>query len=186
MNNVLIIFDLEATCGEDLPKHKREIIEVGAVKVLDGNVIDTFQKFIKPKNHNQLSQYCKDLTHISQKEIDGASHPKEVLQTFIEWAGNAVFASWGDFDANIMQKELHKNKLTATTIIQFVNLQRIYMAVKKLPLSISLSDALKKEHIVNEANLHRAYDDAFNTYKIYKKNETKINAMMSQYYSKLR
>ncbi len=182
----IIIFDIEATCNLTLPINKREIIEIGAVKILNGEIVDSFQSFVKPKKNNQLSLYCKDLTHIEQSQIDSADTPKEVLLRFIEWADDAIMASWGDFDSKILQKELHKNKIDANKIVQFVNLQRMYMAVKKIPLAISLSDALKKEHIKNDMSQHRAYDDSFNTYKIYKNNLSKIDDMMKQYYSKLR
>jgi inhibitor of KinA sporulation pathway (predicted exonuclease) len=185
MNN-LIIFDLEATCSSTLPVNKREIIEIGAIKVVDGNIVDSFQSFVKPKRNNQLSNYCKSLTHIKQEQVDNALSPKDALSNFLTWAGEAIFASWGDFDSKIIQKELHKNKIYETAIIEFVNLQRMYMAVRKLPSAISLVDALKKERIENEVEQHRAYDDALNTYKIYKKNASKIDAMMTQYYSKLK
>ena len=185
MNN-LIIFDLEATCSSTLPVNKREIIEIGAIKIADGNIVDSFQCFVKPKKNSQLSNYCKSLTHITQEQIDNASLPQEALSNFLTWAGKSVFASWGDFDSKILQKELHKNKISEIEIVEFVNLQRMYMAVRKLSTAISLVDALKKEHIKNEVEQHRAYDDALNTYKIYKKNASKIDAMMTQYYSKLK
>ena len=61
-----VCIDLETT-GLN-PKRDR-IIEIGAVKVRDGKVVETFQQLIDPKQ--QLEERVEELTGISSKELEG-------------------------------------------------------------------------------------------------------------------
>ena len=181
MSKSLVVFDIEATCDVKLPKNKREIIEIGALKIIDGMIVDKFSKLIKPKRNSQLSTYCKELTHISQEDINLASGPKEVLLEFIEWAQDAILAAWGDFDEDIVKRELHKNKIAFD--LRFINLKKVYLSVKKFPQTYSLQDSLKKEKLIFDGTQHRAYDDAYNTYLLYQKNKQQIDEMIKRIYS---
>jgi inhibitor of KinA sporulation pathway (predicted exonuclease) len=183
MAKSLIIFDVEATCDINIPKQKRELIEIGAVKIENGNIVDRFQKLIKPKKNSILSNYCKELTHISQEEIDFADTPLNVLQSFLEWSRNSVLGSWGDFDPDIIKRELHKNKIILPNDISFINIKKVYLSIKHFPSTYSLQDSLKKEKIVFNGTQHRAYDDAYNTYLIYQKNKQQMNDMIKKLYS---
>ena len=82
-----IIFDLEATCIEDRSiQFTNEIIEIGAVKLDEQlNQIDTFQLFIKPTLNPILSDFCIDLTTITQAEVDQGEDFKDALQHFANW-----------------------------------------------------------------------------------------------------
>ena len=181
MSKPLVVFDIEATCDIKLPKNKREIIEIGALKIVNGIIVDKFSKLIKPKRNPKLSTYCKELTHISQEDIDLASNPKEVLLDFIEWAQDAILAAWGDFDEDIVKRELHKNKIEFD--LYFINLKKVYLSVKKFPSTYSLQDSLRKEKLAFDGTQHRAYDDAYNTYLIYQKNKQQMDDMIKKIYS---
>ena len=183
MAKSLIIFDVEATCDINIPKQKRELIEIGAVKIENGNIVDHFQKLIKPKKNSILSNYCKELTHISQEEINFADTPLTVLQSFLEWSRNSVLGSWGDFDPDIIKRELHKNKIILPSDIAFINIKKVYLSIKHFPSTYSLQDSLKKEKIVFNGTQHRAYDDAYNTYLIYQKNKQQMDEMIKRIYS---
>ena len=178
----IIIFDIEATCDALLPKNKREIIEIGAVKIIDGEIVDKFQRFIKPKRNSTLSKYCMDLTHISQNDVDNADAPNVVLDEFVTWCKNSILAAWGPFDSEILSRECKKNKVLLNDEL-FINIKKIFLATKHLPMETSLADSLKKEHIDFDGQQHRAYDDAFNTYLIYRKNLLKMDKMMAALYS---
>jgi inhibitor of KinA sporulation pathway (predicted exonuclease) len=183
MSTALIIFDVEATCDINLPKQKRELIEIGAVKIRDNVVIDTFSELVKPKKNSTLSNYCKNLTHISQEDINLADEPVNVLMRFIEWSKDCVLGSWGEFDADIIKKELHKNKVNLINDLHFINIKKLYLSVKHFPNTYSLQDSLKKEKIKFSGTQHRAYDDAYNTYLIYQKNKARIDEMIKLLYS---
>jgi inhibitor of KinA sporulation pathway (predicted exonuclease) len=183
MTKSLIIFDVEATCDVNIPKQKRELIEIGAVKIENGHIVDTFQMFIKPRKNHILSNYCKELTHISQEDINSAEEPNIVLQQFLEWSQNCVLGSWGDFDPDIIKRELHKNKIILPNDIAFINIKKVYLSIKHFPSTYSLQDSLKKEKIVFNGTQHRAYDDAYNTYLIYQKNKQQMDDMIKKLYS---
>ena len=73
MNHLVV--DLEATCcnRNSFPRTEMEIIEIGAVMTdSQFEVIDEFQSFIKPVRHPELTDFCKELTTISQQEVDSA------------------------------------------------------------------------------------------------------------------
>ena len=68
-----IVVDVEATCTDknEFPREEMEIIEIGAVCLdSDNNVRDTFQTFIRPLKHPQLTEFCKELTTIKQTDVD--------------------------------------------------------------------------------------------------------------------
>ena len=69
-----VCIDLETT-GLN-PKRDR-IIEIGAVKVRNGQITDTFQQLIDPKQ--QLEERVEILTGISSKELEGQPTIQEVL-----------------------------------------------------------------------------------------------------------
>ena len=71
---VYIVMDVEATCwerGTDL--NSQEIIEIGAVK-LDGSLelLGQFDSFVRPLQRARLSQFCTNLTTITQEDVESA------------------------------------------------------------------------------------------------------------------
>lgn len=136
-----VVFDIEKTCWMETEAdlHQSEIIEIGAVK-LDGNLdtISTFSELIKPSFNAKLSDYCRNLTHISQKEVDNAESLNVVVKSFEEWIGTDTenIYSWGLQDKNqvideVSLKGFHGNiiKLMEERYIdmqqQFMNLNGI-------------------------------------------------------------
>ena len=66
-----IVVDLEATCGDSIAHHHREIIEIGAVMVNRQFQIESeFQTFVKPIANPKLTDFCTQLTSIPQTTID--------------------------------------------------------------------------------------------------------------------
>ena len=67
--------DLEATCWDfnDPAKQPHQIIEIGAVLLNENyNYISEFDHFIKPRDNQTLTEFCKDLTSIKHEDIDSA------------------------------------------------------------------------------------------------------------------
>ncbi|MNT93132.1 sporulation inhibitor KapD [compost metagenome] len=81
-----------------------ETIEIGLV-VIDLEtleVVDKFQRFVRPRINPILTDFCKQLTSIQQADVDGASIYAEVgqeLAACIARYPDAVWASWGNYDA---------------------------------------------------------------------------------------
>lgn len=111
-----IICDLEATCwaGERRPD-KMEIIEIGAVKLASaaGPVLDDFCAFVRPLLEPSLSDFCRELTGITQADVDGAESFPVVLQRFLAWMGEPplVFCSWGRYDLNQLRQDCARHNI---------------------------------------------------------------------------
>ena len=77
-----IITDLEATCWENTRNTNRmEIIEIGAVEMLSARGSNTreFSRFVRPVVEPQLSAFCKQLTSISQADVDQVEVAKNTV-----------------------------------------------------------------------------------------------------------
>lgn len=83
-----VVFDVETT---GLSNQYDKIIELAAVKVHDGEIIDKFERFSNP--HERLSDTIKNLTHISDDMLVDAPEIDEVLTEFKEWVGDAIFVA---------------------------------------------------------------------------------------------
>ena len=93
-----IIVDLEATCWEVVDRKDMEIIEIGAVVLSPNKNLDKeFTAFVRPIMKPILSDYCKKLTTISQKDVDSAETFNVVFPKFLQWIGIEPFylCSWG-------------------------------------------------------------------------------------------
>ena len=80
-----IIFDLESTCWKSNPgeRRKREIIEIGAVKLDDQfQTVDEFQQFVRPTINRHLTKFCMSLTSISQHDVKSAQPLETVIRQF--------------------------------------------------------------------------------------------------------
>ena len=72
----ILVVDLEATCCDlhSIPRHQMETIEIGAVMVDQKSlsIVDEFQTFIKPRRHPIFTDFCLQLTSITQDQVDTA------------------------------------------------------------------------------------------------------------------
>lgn len=77
-----------------------ETIEIGLMVIdLESlEIVDEFQRFVRPQINPILTDFCKQLTSIQQADVDGARTYVEVgeeLRAFIAQYPNAAWASWG-------------------------------------------------------------------------------------------
>lgn len=193
-----IIFDLEATCfdgGVKAPQgFKNEIIEIGAVKISEnGLIIDEFQCFIKPKKFPQLSNFCKWLTSISQKDIDEAYYFPDCLHSFLTWStGEDIawdnmeviktlpvkFVSWGYYDRSQLRDDCYIHGINQHWIDESNHMSLKHKHAEwtnlKHKRGIGLGGACKFEKIEFEGTAHRGIDDARNIAKIFVKYLDKV------------
>jgi inhibitor of KinA sporulation pathway (predicted exonuclease) len=199
MNKTYIIVDLEATCYDkiDINKPKgfiNEIIEIGAVKCNEnGDIIDEFQCFVKPKKFPILSNFCKELTSIKQEDIDIAYFFPDCMHSFILWAtnidydynnvndiinSNVTFISWGEYDRRQFRNDSELSNINENWIssLNHKSLKHLHSEWNKLnyPKGIGLGRACKFENIEFTGTAHRGIDDAKNIAKIFKKYITKF------------
>jgi len=78
-----IVFDLETT---GLSSYEHEIIEIGAIRVLDNEVVATYSNLIKPKNH--IPYYITNINGISNQMVMNAPKIDCVLMEFLDFVGD--------------------------------------------------------------------------------------------------
>ena len=103
-----VVFDLETTGL--YPKSGDSIIEVGAVKVSDGNIIDRYDELINPGK--TLSDEIINITGIKNDMLEGKRNEEEVIKDFMQWAGDLpMVAHNARFDISFMDEAYLKYKL---------------------------------------------------------------------------
>ena len=165
-----IILDLEATCWKN--KHgKNEIIEIGAVKFdHQFKKVDEFCQFIKPIINPQLSDFCKELTTITQVEIDGSENYPTVIEKFKKWINtdeSYILCSWGFYDKNQFEKDDKLHGLTSDWVQNHISLKHQYAEINQLSRPMGMGGALKNEKLPLDGTHHRGIDDARNIAKIF-------------------
>ena len=161
-----IVFDLEATCWDDnLMGREQEIIEIGALRINPyGEVTGQFQTFVKPLYQPRLSVYCKELTGITQSDVDAAEHFASAGHRFREWINDEapVLCSWGARDLELLQSDCAVHKLPNAWLDGYFDLKDQYHDFKGLSKKRGLKRVLLSEGFEFEGNHHRALDDAMN------------------------
>ncbi|WP_108024349.1 PolC-type DNA polymerase III [Melghirimyces profundicolus] len=99
-----VVFDVETT---GLSAVHDEIIELAAVKVKNGEIVDRFESFINP--HRRLSATITDLTGITDDMVKDAPDLSDVLPRFLRFLeGTVLVAHNARFDMGFLQEACRK------------------------------------------------------------------------------
>jgi len=176
----MVIVDLETTCWNRKEKRDNEMetIEIGAVKVdlKTREIVDEFDRFIKPSRTQILSDFCKELTSIDQSDVDKAAFFPAVFREFIEWMGDldrVIFSSWSNFDRWMFQRDCTYHNIDYPLNHNHFDI-KIYFA-RMMGERKGLSSAMQMLGLDFEGTRHRGIDDARNTYRVFRELETKGN-----------
>ncbi len=102
-----VFFDLETT---SLFPMADEIIEFGAVKYKNNNVIDRLQMFIKPKR--PITENITEITNITNADVQFAASIEEKIGEIKDWIGDAILVAHNaDFDYKFLNKAYRDNGL---------------------------------------------------------------------------
>jgi len=162
-----ILIDLEATCWEGAQSVKdMEIIEIGAVVTnASGDILSSYNSFIKPVIKPTLSEFCTKLTGISQQDVDSAPAFKDAVTAFDDWFKQAnpdFWASWGKYDFDQFQQEVSRLEAAPRFIdTPHLNLKRPWRKTTQHK-SQALRAALDFHNLVFQGQPHRALDDVKN------------------------
>jgi inhibitor of KinA sporulation pathway (predicted exonuclease) len=114
----IIVVDVEATCWKKgVFSRRKETIEIGAVLLLLDRAPSgwpEFQTFVRPRQLPRLSSFCRELTGITQSDVDAAPAFPEALRLFLEWAQpleRIVLASWSRYDLWQLNLDLESHGL---------------------------------------------------------------------------
>ena len=155
-----VVFDIETT---GLSNFTDKIIEIGAVKIRNGKIIDKYQTFVNPKE--PLSNFTTELTGITNDMVINEKEIHEILPEFLEFCGNSVLvAQNAEFDLGfIIQKS---NELGIDFKPVYVDTLYISRAINPEFTNHKLG-TLAAKYQVSLQNHHRALDDAMATGEIF-------------------
>ncbi|MBB5323636.1 DNA polymerase-3 subunit alpha (Gram-positive type) [Anoxybacillus tepidamans] len=152
--DTFVVFDVETT---GLSAVYNTIIELAAVKVKDGEIIDRFTSFANP--HHPLSITTIELTGITDDMVKDAPDVEEVLREFHEWIGDSVLVAHNaSFDIGFLNAGLKKIGIPRVTnpVIDTLELARfLYPELKNHRLN-----TLCKKFDIELTQHHRAIYDA--------------------------
>jgi len=166
----IVVVDVEATCWKKgIFSRKKETIEIGAVKMQPDRAEarwTEFQTFVRPLRLPRLSSFCRELTGITQENVDGAPTFPEALRLFLEWSGpleRVVLATWSRYDLWQIDLDLEAHGLPKLAIP--------FLDVKKLAARTVGTQSFEKtarELVPDSVDMprHRAIADARRTARI--------------------
>ena len=185
-----IIMDTEFTCWKGSMENNwsengeyREIIQISAAKIEVTNdymeIVEYFDELVKPKINPILSDYCKDLTHIKQKDIIQAYDYNDVMNRYKNFIteNNKVLKnwSWGN-DIDVINENFYLIKKEKINENNFFDLTEIF---KKNNIKCNTNSGnlykllnIKTDLIINE---HNAMSDVLSLFISLKHFKKEIN-----------
>lgn len=149
-----------------------EIIQIGAVKILDGQtaIHAEFNQYIKPKLFPELSKYCRSLTGIDQNSINLAATFPEVIEAFKNWIQEDDYRlwSWGDWDKKQLKQDgmLHGIDVAFTQTNHY-NMAGAFRALNKVGKKGGLARAVQLSGLEFVGQHHDGLADATNLARIF-------------------
>ena len=149
-----VVFDIETT---GLNSHTNEIIEIGAVKIKAGRIVDRYSQLINPGR--PIPYHITEITSITDEQV--ANEPKidKVIGKFVDFVGDAVLVAHNaPFDMGFIKRDIKKylNIDYQCSVIDTLQMARdLFPDLKKYglgDLNKTLGLALEKHH--------RAVDDS--------------------------
>ncbi|MGL5973486.1 MAG: exonuclease domain-containing protein, partial [Oscillospiraceae bacterium] len=153
IDDEIVIFDIETT---GLSNKTEKITEIGAVKIRDGKIIDSFTKFVNPEK--PISAFITKLTGITDNMVKDADLEDKAVAEFLFFCKDSLLVAHNaNFDIGFIKAACRRhdiafnNSYLDTVILS----QNIFKNLKNYKLN-----TLQKHLNLPSFNHHRAYDDA--------------------------
>jgi len=158
-----VVFDLETT---GLSPKDDQIIEIGAVRIQNGQITDRFDTFADPCR--PLPEKIIQLTGITDEMLQGAPSQAQAVGQFLRFAGDAPLLAHNGaaFDIRFIRNAAKNAGLafTSTHIDTLPLCQGLFRGLRNYKL-----DTITKHLELEEFNHHRASDDAYILARIFQK-----------------
>ena len=162
LKGTYVVFDLETT---GFSSAKDKIIEIGAVKVENGEITDKYSTFVNPKI--PIPFRITQLTSITDEMVMGSPEIETILPQFLKFVGDAVLVAHNaSFDVSFIEENCRQQGIEPDfTSVDTVGLARVLLpTLSKFKLNV-VAKALN----ISQEHHHRAVDDARVTAEIYVK-----------------
>ncbi len=162
LEDAFVVFDIETT---GFSQNNDRIIEIGAVKVIGGEITDKYSTFVNPEI--PIPYEIEQLTSINDNMVINAPTIEVVLPEFLAFCeGCSLVAHNASFDVGFINKNAQRQGIEMDfTVIDTVGLSRILLP----ELSRHRLNIVAKALNISLENHHRAVDDAGATAQIFQK-----------------
>uniref|UniRef100_G3Q7C5 ERI1 exoribonuclease 2 n=1 Tax=Gasterosteus aculeatus TaxID=69293 RepID=G3Q7C5_GASAC len=187
----LIVIDFESTCWREKKNSTQEIIEFPAVllNTSTGEIQSEFHTYVQPQEHPVLSEFCTELTGITQSQVEAGIPLHICLSRFSRWLQKlqlemgvvfpngpqrssapspsqkpCAFVTWSDWDLGVcLQYECKRKQLHKPDVLNsWIDLRSTYrLFYDRKPKG--LNGALQDLGIQFSGREHSGLDDSRNT-----------------------
>ncbi|KAH6570002.1 hypothetical protein BASA50_011142 [Batrachochytrium salamandrivorans] len=180
--SIYLVCDIEATCAADSAfDFANEVIEfpVIAISGTTMQTTSTFRRYCRPLLNPILTEFCTNLTGITQAQVDAADPFPVVFKDFLDWVStltdepsnldknDIIFVTDGPWDLrDFMEKEFTYCSIERPIFMRkIINIRSLYVDVYALPKT-NLNGMLEGLGMVFEGREHCGMDDAANVARI--------------------
>lgn len=108
MNKTYVVFDVETT---GLDAEKNDLTEIGAVKIVNGQIVEKFQALCKP--FEKIPDRIIQLTGITNEMVENQPLSTDIIKDFMLFAKDAVLVGYNvNFDLGFIQNVAKRCKLS--------------------------------------------------------------------------
>lgn len=168
--DTFVAYDLETT---GLSPKTDAIIEIGAVKVIGGQVVESqefvFQEFVKPYKKS-VREEITQLTSISKEDVKEARQMWEVFPDFMEFVGDNVLVGYNNvkFDSRFLVRAGRYSNIVMQNpqfdVMKYADGFRMKLGLTDEKVSLEI---LSRKLGIENPKAHRALADAVTTAKVY-------------------
>ncbi|MDD3397620.1 MAG: exonuclease domain-containing protein [Clostridia bacterium] len=157
-NKTFVVYDVETT---GIDAENCELIEIGAIKIVDGIYTEKFQTLIKPKE--KISSFITEITSITNEMVENAPTAENAIRDFYLFSKGAILAGYNvNFDMKFVEKVAGEIGLKFENEVQDVLIcvrQKMSAYNYKLKTIVNLLG-------IKLVDAHRAFNDAFATAEV--------------------
>ena len=157
-----VIFDLETT---GISSAKDEVVEISAIKVLDGKVVDEFSTLVNPCMH--IPFYASDVNGITDDMVADAPTFDKALEDFLAFAGDHVLVGHNihTFDTKFIWRDAERffGKTIGNDYVDTLQIAQAYLPELH---HYKLTD-LAGHYGIDSAGAHRALNDCRMNQKVF-------------------
>jgi exonuclease family protein len=177
--------DFEFTCGNASNHVNSEMLSVGLV-ICSGSydIIEKFYQTSKPNRFPKLTKQCRELTHLTQNEIDSSDDSNNVLKTAAELMNRYSITElfvWGNFDKPGLCSDIRQHKrfkkpyrYISKVCSAVTDIQDNMTRKMELPQAVNIKELASAFNYAPEGgSFHNAFNDAMALYTIHKTVYTK-------------
>ncbi len=163
MNNKFVVFDLETT---GLNTDTDDIIELGAVKLEDGKIVEYYNTLIDPKR--SIPEGASKVNNIYDSDVKNAPYIEDVFGFFVDYCKDYILVAHNGagFDFKIIKRVADQlgYPLSNKMVDSLTEARNILTSSRRHSL-----EALCDHYGIVNKNAHRAYEDAEATAKVFVK-----------------